>query len=304
MMQAERMRSLGWAEYMNVEMTNNRQTMVVHYWVRKPPPPNQKRPPQQKPLPTVGGKLSISIVQVKEKTGRRAMRSPRARVLAELQARSKLEGTVPSDEVESMRFEVRWEPEAGALGVTPAAEDMFMLPDQLQIVRRPVPIRGNPLVKLGRELTGMDRVLLQDPEELDLERLLRKVIRRHTEGVMKFFQAQLQRGISTRGVFSRPGEVSFVSNGENSSGFFSFSCKSGSSGLVEGAPSLRVHLCTDEVVIVTVDPRTGRLTLRDTGDLAAAGRGPRFAAITQRLHDSPSMLPHALVLLRNAVSKK
>ena len=54
---------------------------------------------------------------------------------------------------------------------------------------------------------------LQDPEELDLERLLRKVIRRHTEGVMKFFQAQLQRGPATRNVFSPPGEVTFVSNG-------------------------------------------------------------------------------------------
>lgn len=141
------MRSLGWAEYMNVEMANNRQTMVVHYWIRKPPPPTQKRPPQQKPLPTLGGKLKVSIVQVKEKTGRKAMRSPRARVLAELQARSKLEGTTPSDEVENMRFDVRWEPEAGALGVAPAAEDMFMLPEQLEIVRRPLPIRSNPLVK-------------------------------------------------------------------------------------------------------------------------------------------------------------
>ena len=140
------MRSLGWAEYMNVEMANNRQTMVVHYWVRKPPPANQRRPAQQKPLPMLGGKLTISIVQVKEKTGRKAMRSPRARVLAELQSRSKLEGTVPSDEVENMRFEVRWEPEAGALGVTPALEDMLMGADELQIVRRPLPIRGSPLV--------------------------------------------------------------------------------------------------------------------------------------------------------------
>lgn len=63
-----------------------------------------------------------------------------------------------------------------------------------------------------------------------------------------------------------------------------------------------MHLCADEIVIVTVDPRTGRLTLRDTGDLAAAGRGPRFAAITERLNDSPYMLPHALVALRVTVS--
>ena len=116
---------------------------------------------------------------------------------------------------------------------------------------------------------------------------------------MKFFQAQLQRGVATRNIFSPPGEVVFVSNG---------TCRAWPVTVIvltsfpEGAPSLQVHLCADEVVIVTVDPRTGRLTLRDTGDLAAAGRGPRFAAITQRLNDAPFMLPQALVLLRNAVS--
>ena len=73
-------------------------------------------------------------------------------------------------------------------------------------------------------------------------------------------------------------------------------------GYAEGHPSLRVHLCADEVVIVTVDPRTGRLTLRDTGDLAAAGRGPRFAAITEKLNEMPYMLPQALVTLRVSVS--
>ena len=33
-----------------------------------------------------------------------------------------------------MRFDVRWEPEQGALGVTPAPEDMFISPAELQIV--------------------------------------------------------------------------------------------------------------------------------------------------------------------------
>ncbi|KAI0743387.1 MED14-domain-containing protein [Daedaleopsis nitida] len=248
--QAERMRSLGWADYLTVQMTKNRQSFVVHYWMRKPSPRRRNPTQQQKPLPLLGGKLSISIVQVKEKTGRNAMRSPCARVLAELQSRSKLDTSRPSDEVEHMRFDVRWEPELGALGVIPAPEDMYMHPEELRI----------------------------DPVDLDFETLLRRVIRRHTEGIMKFFQAQLQRGIATRNVFSPPGEVTFVSN--------------------EGAPSLRVHLCADEVVVVTVDPRTGRLTLRDTGDLAAAGRGPRFAAVTQKLNDAPNMLPYALVSLR------
>ncbi len=141
--QAERLRSLGWAEYLTVEMTNKRQSMVVHYWVRKPPSTQRRRAGQsQKPLPPLGGKIVISIVHVKEQTGRKAMRSPRARVLAELQARSKLETSRPSDEVEHMRFDVRWEPEQGALGVTPAPEDMFISPGELQIVRNRLPELG------------------------------------------------------------------------------------------------------------------------------------------------------------------
>ena len=105
--------------------------------------------------------------------------------------------------------------------------------------------------------------------------------------------------MATRNIFSPPGEVVFVSNGTSRTGPVTVIVLT---SFPEGAPSLQVHLCADEVVIVTVDPRTGRLTLRDTGDLAAAGRGPRFAAITQRLNDAPFMLPQALVLLRNAVS--
>ncbi|KAH9940499.1 MED14-domain-containing protein [Epithele typhae] len=248
--QAQRMRSLGWGEFMTVEMTNHRQTLVVKYWVRKQPPTNQRHRQSQKQLPLLGGKLTVSIVQVKEKAGRNALRSPKARVLAELHARSRMNAARPSDEVEHMRFDVRWDPEPDALGVAPAMADMFMPPGELQI----------------------------NPDDLDFESLLRAVIRRHTGGVMKFFQMQLQRGDYTRSIFSPPGEVAFVSN--------------------EGAPSLRIHLCADEVVIVTVDPRTGRLTLRDTGDLAAAGRGPRFATFTERLNDLPYMLPQALMTLR------
>ncbi|KAH9894934.1 MED14-domain-containing protein [Cubamyces lactineus] len=252
--QAERMRSLGWADYMTVEMTNNRQKMVVSYWVRNPPPnaANQSSQASQarNRIPRLGGKLSISIVQVKEKTGRGSLRSPKARVLAELQERSKLERSRPSDEVEHMRFHVQWEPEKGALGVTIGPEDMQIPPDQLRI----------------------------DSDDLDFESLLRRVIRRHTEGIMKFFQMQLTRGAMTRNVFSAPGEITLVNH--------------------DSTPSLRVHLCADEVVIVTVDPRTGRLTLRDTGDLAAAGRGPRFATISDRLNDTPWWLPEALLRLR------
>ena len=71
--------------------------------------------------------------------------------------------------------------------------------------------------------------------------------------------------------------------------------------LIDRLPALRVHLCGDEIVIVTIDPRTGRLNLRDTGDLAAAGRGPRFAVMTERLAENPALLVEALMALRLSV---
>ena len=116
---------------------------------------------------------------------------------------------------------------------------------------------------------------------------------------MKFFQMQLTRGAMTRNVFSAPGEITLVNHGKPTSDMRWI--WSADRFMPDSTPSLRVHLCADEVVIVTVDPRTGRLTLRDTGDLAAAGRGPRFATISDRLNDTPWWLPEALLRLRLTV---
>lgn len=66
--------------------------------------------------------------------------------------------------------------------------------------------------------------------------------------------------------------------------------------------SLHVHLCAEEFIVVFIDPRTGRLTLRDTGELAAAGRGPRDAVVSDKLNESPSMIYEALIRLRYNVN--
>lgn len=63
-----------------------------------------------------------------------------------------------------------------------------------------------------------------------------------------------------------------------------------------------MQLCDEEVVIVTIDPRTGKIDLRDTGDLAAAGRGPRFRVVTDRLNENPAALFDALFTMRGSVS--
>ena len=68
-----------------------------------------------------------------------------------------------------------------------------------------------------------------------------------------------------------------------------------------GVPGLRITLCADEIVVVNIDPRTGRLNLRDTGNLATAQRGPRFLSVSDQLNENPGMLFMELHKLRLAL---
>jgi mediator of RNA polymerase II transcription subunit 14 len=132
------MRSLGWADYLSVKMADNRKSFTASYWLyvtisfplvfselhhsRPAIAANTFGRPRTK-LPLLGGTLTISIVEAKSKPQTRGpARSPKARVLAELQQRSKLGTLKPSDDVEGLKFEVRWEPAKGALGAVIAPE--------------------------------------------------------------------------------------------------------------------------------------------------------------------------------------
>lgn len=52
---------------------------------------------------------------------------------------------------------------------------------------------------------------------------------------------------------------------------------------------------------MNVDPRTGRLNLRDTGNLATAKRGPRFLNVSDQLNENPGTLSAELYKLRLAL---
>ncbi|KAG1744781.1 mediator complex subunit MED14-domain-containing protein [Suillus lakei] len=243
--QAQRMRSLGWANFLKVEMRDGRKTLAVSYWMRPPQPGVPVPPPNRLKLPSHGGTLTISII---EKVDKKAARSPIARMLAELQRRSKLGNMRPSDDVESLQFDAKWEPMKGVLAANIDAEDAVAAVKELVV----------------------------ESDSIDFESMLRKVIEVHTQAILRFYQVQLQRGPVR--VFSPEGKVVLVSE--------------------RGNHSLRVHLCADEVAIVSIDTRTGRLSIRDTGDLAAAGRGPRFSAISDKLNEAPNMLFDVLIRLR------
>lgn len=243
--QAQRMRSLGWAEFLKVEMRDGRKTLAVSYWMRPPQSGVPVLAPNRLKLPPHGGTLTISIV---EKVDKKAARSPIARMLAELQRKSKLGDMCPSDNVESLQFDTKWEPMKSVLAANIDAEEAMAAVKELVV----------------------------ESDNIDFESMLRKVIEVHTQAILRFYQVQLQRGPIR--VFSPAGKVVLVSE--------------------RGYHSLRVHLCADEVAIVSIDTRTGRLSIRDTGDLAAAGRGPRFSAISDKLNESPNMLFDALIRLR------
>lgn len=49
---------------------------------------------------------------------------------------------------------------------------------------------------------------------------------------------------------------------------------------------------------MNIDPRTGRLNLRDTGNLATAKRGPRFLKVSDQLNENPGILFNVLHGLR------
>ncbi|KAJ7690643.1 MED14-domain-containing protein [Mycena rosella] len=248
--QAERMRSLGWADYLSVNMSDNRKSFVASYWLSRDSRPaiaaNTYGRPRTK-LPLLGGTLTISIVEAKPlPQARGPARSPKARVLAELQQRSKLGTLRPSDEVEGLKFEVRWEPAKGALGAVISPD----IPEDLLVI---------------------------NVADLNFESLLNKVLTKHTHEILALFQSQLQRN-QPRGVFSGLGTVSLVMD--------------------EQLEVLRVNLCADEVVLITLDSRSGRFNIRDTGDLAAAERGPRFKTISDKINEDPTVLFNVLVRLR------
>ena len=132
----------------------------------------------------------------------------------------------------------------------------------------------------------------QDAQDLDFERLIRSVIGTHTRAIFREFAIRLRNNP----VFSLPGAVEVVDEGMHPV-FLKYYAKT-DWNRVAGSQTLHVHLCADETVVVTIEPRTGKISLRDTGDLGAAGREPLFLAISEKVNESPTALLGALTRLR------
>ncbi|KAF7315273.1 Mediator of RNA polymerase II transcription subunit 14 [Mycena indigotica] len=242
--QAERMRSLGWGEFLTVSMSDDRKSLSVSYWIRPVPAASNSRPRTK--IPPIGGTLTISITEIKPSRSQGPARSPTAEVLCQLQQQSKIGSLRPSDEVESLHFHVRWEPALGALGVN-----------------------ISPNVPEGH--------LTIDASHLDFESLLNRVLRQHTHEILSHFKLLLQHG-HRHSIFSAPGVVEIAVHEQNE--------------------VLRVNLCADAVVLISLDSRSGRLGIRDTSDLASPEKEPHFKYLSAIINEEPPLLFGHLLRLR------
>ncbi|KAF5370780.1 hypothetical protein D9758_002136 [Tetrapyrgos nigripes] len=247
--QAERMRALGWGEYLTVNMTPNRKTLTVTYWIRKPPAQQQSHNVNAPKIPLMGGTLTVAIIETTA-LQRANGRSFRSKTLAELQQISKLQSKRPSDTVEYLKFDIRWEPAQGALAIALPREETVLPKDLLAV----------------------------DADDLNFEDMLRKVILRHTKLLLARLEFRLSMPGVTRSVFSGPGTISLVEDGE--------------------FRALKLLLCADKYLLITIDTRTGRITLRDVGELAATNTGSRVAQWTELINRDPASLTAVLFKLR------
>jgi hypothetical protein len=70
----------------------------------------------------------------------------------------------------------------------------------------------------------------------------------------------------------------------------------------DDTPCLRLALFQDLTLYLSIDLRSGRLILRDAGDLAAWERGYRFARYAKTLNENPHHVLEVIQALRFNVS--
>src|ERR1700722_12631016 len=183
---------------------------------RQPPKSVSGRPaPRVKnPIPSEGGTLIVSIEETHSpaQAGGGPARSPKARMLAELQRKTKLGALEPSNEVEGLKLVVRWQPTRCALGIVLPPSELVLPDSELSIVSSII------YAQMPSQLTGV----FENADKLDFEVLLRRVIETHTKTILSAFRSQLQHS-PTRTAFSHPEAVSLIiSSASNTQHIFSY----------------------------------------------------------------------------------
>lgn len=70
---------------------------------------------------------------------------------------------------------------------------------------------------------------------------------------------------------------------------------------IDDTPCLKLSLFQDLTLFISIDLRTGKLILRDSGDLTAWERGYRFARYAKSLNETPHFILDIIQALRFGV---
>ncbi|KAH7102870.1 MED14-domain-containing protein [Auriculariales sp. MPI-PUGE-AT-0066] len=250
--QAGRLRSLGWAEHLRIEMSNDRRTLTASYWLRKPPaikhPARSAYLAARNPLPLLGGKLIIAV-------------EPRPRDRSNsLVWEMGLRGRKPSEEPESFGMNVRWEPAKGAWGI-----DALASPATL--------------------------VLGVDPQQLDFEALLLRVLRAHAREVVQKIYFDLLAHVPP---LSMPGVMTLHEQSLDLAGALELRYNfMGPELAQDGSAMGDPHA---EALIMTLDLRTGQIGMREESQLS--GRAVHVHSACTFINDDPIHLASAILRLR------
>lgn len=267
--QAEQLRTLGWRDYLKIDLSRDRRKLVLQYWIRTIPFLSQRHPKasqQSQPPPMYGGTITISISNTPLSVPNTLPQFTNSHVhdlARSLEERCTLNALrthpgyvnvpgrtfVPSDRVERVTLAVRWESAPGALGIR--IPSFFLESESEHIV--------------------------VDPVDLDCEAVIKSALRKHARAILRFFQFQIQNGTWRRFVIDRE-EAVLVDKDET--------------------PTLKLTLYRGQVLYVSLDLRTGRFVFRDSGDLAAWERGYKFGPFAELVNGNPATMLEVISRLR------
>lgn len=101
--------------------------------------------------------------------------------------------------------------------------------------------------------------------------MLKAVTKLHARMILRRVQMELLKN-GQASIFSDPADVELVDDVE-------MDC-----------PVLRIRLCEANIMMLFIDPRTGRVVMKDVGVYAASNRSGRFLGFSNWVNRQPSQL--------------
>ncbi|KAG8891219.1 mediator complex subunit, partial [Tulasnella sp. 403] len=263
--QAMRQLKLGWQDVMTVVMEPNRKSFVVEYW---------RRQPQAGP----------SLVS-QPREGHPAMRPETAPLLGGTLTFSIVSNASTSSSSSSSSASQPHVANVLSLleqKIKSAGEQMTQTrtptdseePMQLRVEWKPIMTAlAIPVLQ-----ADMDLDLRVDPSKVDFNALMRSVTRTHSQAILRAVHLQLVKP-GQKTVFSSE-DVELTEDNDT------WGC------------ALRIRLCPSQTALLSVDPRTGKITMKDIGVFAAANRSGKFLSVVKYVNKFPGLLVGVIRVLK------